>query len=111
MFVIRRLEHLFSSGDSCMSTSAEKLRATLADLHGQLEAVEELDPEVRQMLRGALDEIHEKLDHSEAESEASANHESTAQNLRELVDRFEGSHPTLAGAVGSVIDALGRMGI
>jgi signal transduction histidine kinase len=95
-----------------MTASADKLRATLADLHAQLDDVEQLDPEVRDLLRDALAEIHETLEHrASGEETGAAEQESLAQGLRELVDRFESSHPTLAGAVGSVIDALGRMGI
>lgn len=95
-----------------MTASADKLRATLADLHAQLDEIDELEPEAREQLRGTLDEIHAALDKQAAgESRGAEEQESLAQSLRDAVDRFESSHPALAGTVGSVIDALGRMGI
>lgn len=95
-----------------MTASAEKLRATLADLRAQLDEVDALDPEARSLLNSTLEEIHAVLERrASGESSTNDEQESLAQGLREAVDRFEGSHPTLAGAVGSVIDALGRMGI
>ncbi|MBX3412344.1 MAG: DUF4404 family protein [Pirellulales bacterium] len=95
-----------------MTASADKLRATLADLRTQLDEVDALDPEARALLNSTLEEIHATLERRGAGGSASSEEqESLVQGLRDAVDRFEGSHPTLAGAVGSVIDALGRMGI
>jgi len=95
-----------------MTASADKLRATLADLHAQLDDMETPDPEAREQLRATLAEIQATLErHAAGQGPGAEEQESLAQGLREAVDRFESSHPTLAGAVGSVIDALGRMGI
>lgn len=98
-----------------MSQPHERLNETLAELQAQLEQVETLEPEVRERLVGAIDEIQAALERHEPQAASlpieQEHHESIVGRLRDSVRHFEETHPNLAGAVGSVIDALGRMGI
>jgi hypothetical protein len=101
-----------------MSDEPNELRATLARLHEQLRGAANVSPETRALLKGALDDIHSLLgdEPSGAGPRATgeprdASQESIVRRLGSAEREFEATHPTLAGIVGSVIDALGRMGI
>lgn len=113
----------------------EKLRATLTQLHEQIESLDEVDPEVRAMLHGAFYDIHHKLEAMEAgppepatkepappagaetppptkadDSKPEASEESIPGRLTEAVQHFEESHPSLASTLGGLIDTLSQMG-
>jgi ABC-type transporter Mla subunit MlaD len=90
-------------------SNLERLQATMAELHAQLEAVDDADPEVRALLHAALAELRGHLGAGAGRPAAHA--EPLATRLGEAARRFEATHPDLAGAVGSVLDALARMGI
>ncbi len=101
-----------------MPDDVSKLRATLAELHEQMAGLGSVNPEVRARLETALTDIHRLLDQGAAErsgtvgAEPAGEHdESIVQRLAAAERHFEQTHPTLAGVVGSVIDALARMGI
>ena len=81
------------------------LRAVLQDLHSQLEASEPVDPALREDLRRAVAEIEARLE------ESGDRDESLSDRLAGLVERFEGSHPRLAEALGRVINGLAELGI
>ena len=85
------------------------LRATLAELHGQLEESEPLDAGLREELRRAVAEIEEHLG-SPPEGGAGETG-SFGQRLSQIVERFEGDHPRIAEAVNRVIHGLAELGI
>ena len=87
------------------------LHATLADLHRQLESAQQVAPNDRELLARVLGDIERVLAKGPAEGQPTAEPESLVTRLTESARNFEESHPTLFGAVGSVIDALSRMGI
>lgn len=89
-----------------MSDKGEKLRATLGELHRELENMERVDPEVRSLLEGAVEDIHARLEGTPKESEVPI-----AGRLADAASHFEGSHPTLAALIENTIDLLARMGI
>ena len=91
-----------------MATDRQRLQATLDDLHAQLGEMEQADPEVRARLQATLAEIQAAL---AARAQRQPEPESITTRLGEAARHFENSHPNLSGAIGSVIDALGRMGI
>ena len=69
-------------------------------------------------LETALADIHRLLDQGAAERSGTAGAEPAGEHEESIVQRlaaaerhFEQTHPTLAGVLGSVIDALARMGI
>jgi hypothetical protein len=88
------------------------LRETLAELQRELRALETesagpeaLGDEAREALREAAREIERALGGRPADGE------SLRRRLAEAIERFEGSHPTLTGVVGRVVDALSELGI
>lgn len=85
----------------------ETLRENIRELREQLASGQPLTPEQRASLDEALDEIEPLLD-PESESKA---HDTLADSLREIADRFEDTHVDLTLAVGRVADALSRLGI
>jgi hypothetical protein len=93
-----------------MAHRIEKLRETLRDLEAELQQVETLDPQSRELLATAAAEIHEALDKSQREDE-SLEPQSFTDRLTSATQKFEESHPTLSRVVGNVIDALAQLGI
>ncbi len=95
-----------------MSDQIEKLKATLAQLHVELERIEGAGPKERELLRSALADIHTALESpSGGPPPTAAERASTRERLTTAAQHFEETHPTLSGLVGSLIDALGRMGV
>jgi hypothetical protein len=97
-----------------MSESAGKLRQALQNLEGAIESHANVDPELLARLELAIDEIRATLERGSdqsADQPPRAEHETLSGQLTGVAREFEVSHPTLSGMVGSVIDALGRMGI
>ncbi len=82
----------------------KKLHALLADLDQELKATRSLDAQSQELLERVLADIP-------ATSPGSAEHRSAESHLRDLMLRFEAEYPRLAGAVGQVADALGKLGI
>lgn len=89
----------------------EQLNRTLRQLRDQLGDVDAIGPETRAALHKTVDEIQEALDADQPPRPETEQHESLLERLGDAARQFEESHPALAGTVGSVIDALGRMGI
>jgi hypothetical protein len=85
----------------------QHLREQLAALHAALADAEAVGPEARELLRAVMEDIQRLLEVEEREEEP----EGLVERLREAVEDFEESHPTLSEAAGRVIDALARMGI
>ncbi|MBI3465221.1 MAG: DUF4404 family protein [Planctomycetes bacterium] len=94
-----------------MSDAVQNLRDTLNQLHQQLEAAPDIDPEMRALLAVTVQDIHARLEGGADTESDSEPPESIPDRLSEAIGHFEGSHPTLAGTLGSIIDALSRMGI
>ncbi|MBX9788272.1 MAG: DUF4404 family protein [Pirellulales bacterium] len=98
-----------------MPTDSDKLRHAVAALHDALAGAGTVDPETRRLLGETLAEIHQTLDRRAQEPTAAGarakDSSSVVGRLSTAAEEFEGTHPTLAGLVGSVIDALSRMGI
>ena len=101
-----------------MPDESSDLRATLTRLHEQLRSAQNVSPETRALLQGVIDDIHALVNQEppqagqpSAASRPDERQESIAERLTTAEREFEATHPTLAGIVGSVIAALGRMGI
>ncbi len=88
-----------------MVNDADKLQEKLTELHEQLRTSQELPPKTRAMLVEIVADIERVLS---GEKKIGG---SIAHRLNAVVSDFEGQHPTLSGTVGSIIDALSRMGI
>ena len=87
----------------------EQLREHLKALHGELASTPSVDERSKQLLEEVLSDIHGLLDRSEPPSENE--HQGLGDRLRDATQHFEDSHPTLAAAVGRVINALSNLGI
>lgn len=95
-----------------MNERLEHLRATVRELERELTEVESLDADTRQALAQAAADIHAALGQSApAATDESLNAPGVTQKLRDVAAEFESSHPTLAGVLERVIDALGQFGI
>ena len=90
-----------------MPERIEKLKATISELESELESLESIDPETRDVLEEAMQDIQTALDKDVDQLE----HDSLATRLKEAAEEFESSHPTLFGVVTRMIDTLGQMGI
>lgn len=99
--IVRRVSH------------KDQLRETIQHLHHELDQVSTHDPEVRTLLRHALREIADKLERqgSGAPEEPPVASLEQVDLLRATAAELEARNPTLATALGSVVDALVRMGI
>ena len=83
------------------------LRKTLAALHAELEQARAIDAPLRAELEKALAEIRAVV---ERERHPSAVHP-LGERLEALALRLEQTHPLITQSIGSVVRALGSMGI
>jgi hypothetical protein len=87
----------------------KQLREHLEELHSELASTEAVDDRSRELLGEILGDIQTLLDRSgEARGDEP---EGLVDRLREATRHFEESHPTLAAAVGRVVNALSNLGI
>ena len=93
-----------------MSEHSEKLKATIAELELELQSVDELDADTRAMLRAAVEEIEAALQVEETSADASEPH-TLAERLNDAAIEFDTSHPTVAGLLRRIVDALAQIGI
>ena len=90
-----------------MAERIDRLRASLAELQQELEAVDSLDETTREQLADAAAEIAATLRRGKRTEQTI---EAEASLKDRLVD-FEASHPQLAIVVGRLLDGLGQLGI
>lgn len=91
-----------------MSGHHEELRNALDELQARLDEMRSVDPAVATHLDSAIGQAQALLAGQPAESDE---HRSMVDQLKEAMFKYEASHPTLAGNLRSVVDALGQMGI
>jgi len=95
-----------------VSDDLDRLRATLAQLHKELDRVEATDPEIQRLLQGAVADIQGTIQRREGvASQGQPSDESIVDRLSAAARHYEETHPTLSGILGSIIDTLSRMGI
>ncbi|SDH48439.1 DUF4404 family protein [Pseudomonas panipatensis] len=83
-----------------------ELRESLQKLREQLEQQPPLDDAQRAELQSLIDDIELQLSNEEA-----LTNESLVDGINLAVERFEISHPTLAGTLRSIVQSLANMGI
>jgi chromosome segregation ATPase len=86
-----------------------ELQQTLRELHRELGAASQIDPDDRAALESALAEIQRALERSG--SAAAQEDSAPGDALEGAAVRLEAGHPGLAGAVRAVVDALAKAGI
>jgi hypothetical protein len=92
-----------------MTTSRDKLRATLAKLHEELATIDQLDSETRRLLEKTARDLHEALE--DEDSEIPLQPAAYSGPLQQTLARFEQSNPALYKVVMNLVNALGEMGI
>lgn len=91
-----------------MTDEHDKLRETLTELRSQLGELHERDAQVAEHLKATIAEAEAVLG---GQPKQPHEHESITTRLSDAVRQYEATHPSLAGNLGAIIDALGRMGI
>lgn len=94
-----------------MSHDRERLERKLAELQAELDELTNVDPQLRQRLEQTLQELQDSIATASPSGGGLDPHPGLGQRLTESARHFEETHPNLSGMIGSVIDALGRMGI
>ena len=92
-----------------MNQDRDRLERALVELDAELAELGSVDPQLRQRLERTLADLRTALD--ETSRPATQTQPGMVQRLSESARNFEETHPNLSGMIGSVIDALGRMGI
>ena len=85
----------------------------LTRLLDELQAELDSNPDLSDAERAALEELRSRLGGVLDSGRPSADYkgEGLSDPLRNYVDRFETSHPTLTMILGRIADALSKMGI
>jgi hypothetical protein len=86
----------------------ERLRQLVSSLHEELERTPQVDAEGRRLLRELTGDIDELVGHQQPAAEI---RDSAAERVESAAVRLESEHPRLAGILGEIMDALGRLGI
>ena len=90
------------------AASMSDLQRNLASLHDALRGAQHLDADERAMLETVLADIRRVLEGSSLQDASGSEH---GDALEGAAVRLEAGHPGLAGAIRSVLDALGKAGI
>lgn len=86
------------------------LQQTLRDLHRELAGARQLDPQDRSMLEATVADIQSALAQPELPG-TMPDAPPPGEALEGAAVRLEAGHPTLAGAVRALVDALSKAGI
>ncbi len=92
-----------------MDEHSQRLRATIAELERELQSGGEVDAETRARLLDAVEEIQSAL-HNKTSAATTEPH-TLGERLNLSAAEFDVSHPTLAGLLRRVVDALAQIGI
>ena len=85
------------------------LQQTLRELHRELADARQLDPDDRALLEAAIGDIQQALEQTSVPEIGPA--AAPGDALEGAAVRLEVGHPTLAGALRSLVDALAKAGI
>jgi len=91
-------------------TRTPELREHLQALQKELANTDAVDGDARELLERLLADIQSILDRSEEEEDPQSRG-SLVERLENATREWETSHPTLATAIGRVMDTLANMGI
>ena len=90
-----------------MSGEHDKLRQALEELQAQLDELRQIDAGAAEHLDATIAEAQAVL---AAQPEGQEPH-TVSEQFSDALQHYEASHPTLAGNLRSVIDALAQIGI
>jgi len=96
-----------------MSNDLENLQTRLDELHDRLTSADSVSPEVRDRLVQLMADIHRLLGPGGSPGPANKSAEARAlvDQISEAGQRFQATHPVIAGTLGKLADALGQLGI
>ena len=86
----------------------QTLRGQLEELHAELQQVESLDANEREMLQNLARDVQEAL---RREDDSIQHYSSLGDRLREVIAQVEASHPRATMLMRQVIDELAYLGI
>lgn len=88
----------------------KNLKDSLEKLHNELLNAEEVDAESAEELKRLIDDIQKVLKRTAAIKKGSAEHRTMLEELRESAQKFDLTHPELAGAIRIVINSFSNIG-
>jgi glycine/D-amino acid oxidase-like deaminating enzyme len=91
-----------------MPERLDKLRAVVDELERELHSLDEVDPETRRLLEEAHREIQGAL---VSRSSERLEPRALSGRLEDVAQRFEATHPTLAGVLERLVNGLAQLGI
>ncbi len=91
-----------------MTGDHEKLREALDNLQAQLAEMRQIDPELALHLDATISHAKRVIDPVPTSVDQ---HQTVSGQFHEALLHYEASHPTLAGTLRSVVDALAQIGI
>ena len=91
-----------------MPERIEKLKGIVKELETELDSLESVDAQSRNLLEEALEDLRAALSKTDP---ASLESESLVERLQTAEQEFQVSHPTISGLVLRMINALGQLGI
>ena len=86
----------------------QHLQDSLQKLHNELQQIDSIDANERQLLQSLLSDINELID---AGGKTDSGTEQLTERLRDGIALLEASHPQATLLMGQVIDALAKLGI
>ncbi|MEJ2161549.1 MAG: DUF4404 domain-containing protein [Chromatiales bacterium] len=84
-----------------------RLEELLAELDQQIAGADSLDGDLKQRLEQLQTTIESRLGEAETQSGPG----SLVEPVRQAIDEFEDSHPTLTLTLGRIMDVLNKLGI
>ncbi|MGA9772849.1 MAG: DUF4404 family protein [Blastocatellia bacterium] len=87
----------------------QHLHKRLQQLHSELQQVELIDDSERQTLEQLRADIQDLLEKKEGDDVQ--RYKLLDKGLKESIEQFEASHPTVTRLMGETIDMLAKMGI
>ena len=89
----------------------QRLEKLLGELHAELSGSSFDSAEDRAALAALGEEIREALGEDSSSDSSDGDGARFDSRIRESIERFEASHPTLAEILGGIVDQLARLGI
>lgn len=89
----------------------KQLQEALAALHHQLESTEQIEPDDREALVQAMQDIQRALERDRSEDPPEAPQGALSKRIYALIENLENSHPKFAEILHNVSESLANMGI
>ena len=85
----------------------KKLEQLLIELEQQIGSTDDLDND----LKGRLEQLKSAIELRLGETDDAGGAKNLVEPLRQAIDEFEDSHPTLTMTLGRIMDVLNKIGI